>query len=106
MNIVKNESYTLEITDIGAHGEGIGKIDGFAVFVEGACIGDKIKIKMLKVKKNMVTEKLKILLNLLNSEQNRYAPLSENAAAVRFNIWIIKNNLNLKQKRLKTPLRE
>ncbi len=52
MNIIKNENYILEITDIGVHGEGIGKVDGFAVFVEGACIGDKIKIKMLKVKKN------------------------------------------------------
>lgn len=52
MTILKNEYYTLKITDTGSNGEGIGKLDGFTVFVENAAAGDLIKIKMLKVKKN------------------------------------------------------
>ena len=48
----KNESVTLEITDIGTEGEGIGKIDGFTLFVKDAVPGDVAEVKILKCKKN------------------------------------------------------
>lgn len=34
--VEKNQTYTMSITDIGTNGEGIGRIDGYTVFVEGA----------------------------------------------------------------------
>ena len=52
MEIKKNEIYTMTIEDIGAEGEGIGKVDGFTLFVKDALIGDKIEVKVIKVKKN------------------------------------------------------
>lgn len=48
----KNDSVILEITDLGTSGEGIGKVDGFTVFVKDALIGDVVEAKMMKVKKN------------------------------------------------------
>lgn len=45
----KNEEYTVDIIDNGFKGEGIAKIDNFAVFVNGTIKGEKIKIKILKV---------------------------------------------------------
>lgn len=48
----KNDHVTLEITDLGSSGEGIGKVDGFTVFVKDALIGDVVEAKMMKVKKN------------------------------------------------------
>ncbi len=52
MEIKKNEIYTMTIEDIGAEGEGIGKVDGFTLFVKDALIGDEIEVKVIKVKKN------------------------------------------------------
>ncbi|MCH5272336.1 MAG: 23S rRNA (uracil(1939)-C(5))-methyltransferase RlmD [Lachnospiraceae bacterium] len=47
----KNDLVTLEITDIGNGGEGIGKADGYTLFVKGAVVGDVIEAKVLKAKK-------------------------------------------------------
>ena len=54
----KNEHYELTIEDMGSSGEGIGKINGFTVFVEGALIGDKIECRIVKCKKNYAYGKL------------------------------------------------
>ena len=48
----KNDMVTLEITDLGSSGEGIGKVDGFTLFVKDALIGDVIRAKIIKLKKN------------------------------------------------------
>lgn len=32
--VEKNKEYEMTIDDLGANGEGVGRIDGFAVFVE------------------------------------------------------------------------
>ena len=47
----KNELVTIEITDMGSGGEGIGRADGFTLFVKGAVVGDVIEAKVLKAKK-------------------------------------------------------
>ncbi len=48
----KNDIVQVEIIDIGSGGEGIGKVDGFTVFVKDAIIGDVVKVKMMKCKKS------------------------------------------------------
>ena len=48
----KNDTAIIEITDIGAGGEGIGKADGYTLFVKDAVIGDKAEVKVIKAKKN------------------------------------------------------
>ena len=48
-NIKKNEKYVVEILDNGFEGEGITKINGFTVFVQGALKGEKVEILILKV---------------------------------------------------------
>ena len=52
MEFKKNDLVTLTITDMGTDGEGIGKADGFTVFVKDAVIGDVIQAKIIKAKKN------------------------------------------------------
>lgn len=48
----KQKEYVVDIVDIGQGGVGIGKYDGFTVFVEGGLIQDKVKVKINKSKKN------------------------------------------------------
>lgn len=48
----KNKEYVVDIIDIGQGGVGIGKYDGFTVFVDGGLINDRIKVRINKSKKN------------------------------------------------------
>lgn len=52
MEYRKNDLVTLEIEDCGVDGEGIGKADGFTVFVKDAVIGDTVTAKIMKAKKH------------------------------------------------------
>lgn len=48
----KGKIYEVEIVDLTDKGDGIGKSDGFTIFVEGAVPGDKVMAKLTKCKKN------------------------------------------------------
>ncbi len=48
----KNEKIILTIEDIGVNGEGIGKVDGYTLFVKDAIIGDTVEAVVTKPKKN------------------------------------------------------
>lgn len=47
----KNDSAIITITDTGVGGEGIGKVDGYTLFVKDAVIGDVAEVKVTKAKK-------------------------------------------------------
>ena len=46
----KNDVVTVRIEDIGVNGEGIGKVDGYTLFVKDAVIGDLVEAKLMKAK--------------------------------------------------------
>ncbi len=48
----KNDILTVTIEDMGHDGEGIGKVDGFTLFVKDAVISDTVSVKIMKSKKN------------------------------------------------------
>ena len=48
----KNDTAIVKIEDIGVDGEGIGKKDGYTLFVKDAIIGDTVEVKVMKAKKN------------------------------------------------------
>ena len=48
----KNSLHNIDITSYSSEGEGIGRIDGMAVFVKGGMIGETLEVKITKVAKN------------------------------------------------------
>lgn len=58
----KNDFLTVDITDLSAEGSGIGKYDGMAVFVPLTAIGDRVRVKVIKVKKNYCIARLEEIL--------------------------------------------
>lgn len=56
--VEKNKEYILDIISIGYEGEGIAKIEGYPIFIEGAILGEKVKVLIVKVKKNYAYGKL------------------------------------------------
>ena len=47
----KGKKYECKIVDIGQNGVGIGKHEGFTVFVDGALLGEVVDVKIKKSKK-------------------------------------------------------
>ncbi|MDD6810448.1 MAG: 23S rRNA (uracil(1939)-C(5))-methyltransferase RlmD [Lachnospiraceae bacterium] len=52
MEFKKNDLVKVEIDDIGHDGEGIGKVEGYTLFVKDAVIGDCVLARITKTKKN------------------------------------------------------
>lgn len=48
----KNDIVSVTIEDIGIAGEGIGKVNGYTLFIKDAVIGDVVEAKIVKAKKN------------------------------------------------------
>ena len=76
MEYRKNDIVTLEIVDCGTDGEGIGKADGFTVFVKDAVIGDTVTAKIMKAKKNYGDGRL---MEILNASPYRVEPVCPSA---------------------------
>ena len=58
MSINKNDIVNIEITNISSDGNGVGKIDGFAVFVPMTDIGDNVDVHIIKITKNYAVGKI------------------------------------------------
>lgn len=56
--INKNDEFLLKIEDMGVNGEGIGHVEGIALFVKDAIIGDIVRAKVMKMQKNYGFAKL------------------------------------------------
>mgnify|MGYP000513040283 CR=1 FL=1 len=72
--VVKNGEYIADIIGIGHEGEGVGRVDGFTLFVQGALPGEKVRAKVLKLKKQFGYAKL---LEVLEPSSNRVEPPCE-----------------------------
>lgn len=58
----KNDRVTVTIEDMGMDGEGIGKADGYTLFIKDAVIGDLVEAKIMKAKKNYAYARLEKVL--------------------------------------------
>lgn len=73
--VEKNKIYNMFIDDLGSEGQGIGRIDGFAIFVENVLPNEYIKVLIVKVKKNYGYGKL---LEIIEHSEDRVKPFCEN----------------------------
>lgn len=64
----KGQEIEIEVLDLGDGGEGIGRIDGFTVFVKGGIPGDIVKSYIMKVKKSYA---IGSLIEVIKPSENR-----------------------------------
>ena len=69
--VEKNKDYEMNIDSLGSNGEGVGRIQGFAVFVEGALPKERVLVKIVKVAKNYAFGKL---LHIIQKSVQRVEP--------------------------------
>ncbi len=58
----KNEQCVVKIEDMSLNGEGIGKVEGYTLFVKDAIMGDLARVKVTRAKKNYGYARLEELL--------------------------------------------
>ncbi len=104
MEYRKNDMVTLEIVDCGTDGEGIGKADGFTVFVKDAVIGDVVTAKIMKAKKNYGYGRL---IEVLKPSPYRIEPVCPSArqcGGCQLQALAYQEQLAFKEKKLKGHL--
>lgn len=70
--VEKNEEYIVEVSGLGFEGEGVAKVEGFPVFIQGALVGEKVKVKIIKVSKNFAFGKL---IEVIETSEHRRDPV-------------------------------
>lgn len=69
--VAKNDEVVLDIIGLTHEGEGVGRAEGFTLFVHGALPGERVRAKVLKVKKQYGYAKL---LELIAASPDRIEP--------------------------------
>ena len=96
-----HEVYTVAIRDLGVHGEGIGSVDGFTVFVPGALPGETVTAEITLLKKSYALGKL------LSIEQKSpfrvvpECPVYENCGGCQLSHLTYEGQLDMKYRRVK-----
>lgn len=100
----KNDETEILISDIGTKGEGIGKINDFVFFVDGALPGDICLIKILKVNKSYGYGKI---IEIRKPSPDRVlspCPVSDKCGGCSLMHLNYEAQLKLKQKKVKDSL--
>ena len=66
-----NEIYQINIISLNSNAQGVGRIDDFTVFVDGALPAEVVKAKIIEIKKNYAVAEL---LEILESSTDRVEP--------------------------------
>ena len=105
MNYQKNDILTVTIEDMGHDGEGIGKADGYTLFVKDAVIGDVIEAKIMKVKKNYAYARLMRILEPSPHRVEPVCPMARPCGGCQLQMMDYQEQLRFKQKKIEDNLR-
>ncbi len=95
--LVKNQIVQLNITDIGIHGEGIGKIAGFPLFVKNALPGDRVGAVVTKVKASYAYAKMTELITPSPDRVAARCPVAEQCGGCQIQSLDYQKQLAFKQ---------
>ncbi|WP_432402193.1 23S rRNA (uracil(1939)-C(5))-methyltransferase RlmD [Wukongibacter sp. M2B1] len=104
MPVKEGEKYTVEIIDIGESGEGIGKIDGFTVFVEGGIPDDKVVIEAIKVKKNYAMGRIVEIKERSPHRVNPVCPVEKDCGGCQIQNINYAKQLEIKKNRVESSI--
>jgi 23S rRNA (uracil1939-C5)-methyltransferase len=109
MKMRKNEELELIIHDLHANGHGVGKnAGGIAVFVSGALPGDRIRAKLLKVKKQYAYGKIEEIITpspqRLQKSGPNICPAASKCGGCQFQNFDYRAQLLFKEKLVKDAL--
>ena len=100
----KDELLTVTITDIGNDGEGIGKIDGYTLFLKDAVIGDTVSAKIMKAKKNYAYAHLEKVIEPSKFRQEAKCPIARQCGGCQLQNMTYERQLQFKQNKVRNNI--
>ncbi|MCM1091841.1 MAG: 23S rRNA (uracil(1939)-C(5))-methyltransferase RlmD [Butyrivibrio sp.] len=100
----KNDYLTVTIEDMGSGGEGIGKVEGFTLFVKDAVIGDTAQVKLVKVKKNYAYARLEKVLTPSPYRVEPVCPTYRQCGGCQLQVLSYERQLVYKQQKVRNDL--
>ena len=100
----KDDLLTVDITDIGNDGEGIGKIEGYTLFIKDAVIGDKVIAKIMKAKKNYAYAHLEKVVEPSAYRQEAPCQISRKCGGCQIQNMAYEKQLDFKQNKVRNNL--
>ena len=98
----KNDELEVIIEDQGIDGEGIGKVNGYALFVKDAVIGDKCKVKIMKAKKNFAFAKLLEIIEPSSHRVEEKCPVAKQCGGCQLQSMDYETQLKFKEEKYLT----
>lgn len=103
-SLTKDKMVELEITDIGTEGEGIGKVCGYTLFIKDAVIGDAVRAKIMKMKKNYGYAHLEEVLNPSPFRQEAPCPIARQCGGCQLQNMTYERQLVFKQNKVRNNI--
>ena len=100
----KNDIVTVRIEDIGTEGEGIGKLEGFTLFVKDAVMGDVVETRLVKVKKNYAYARLEKVLTPSPLRVEPVCPYHKQCGGCQIQAMSYEAQLQFKENKVKNNL--
>ena len=104
MEYKKNDMVRLEITDMTAEGMGVGKIDGYALFVKDAIVGDVLDVRIVKVKKNYGYGRVEKIIRPSSDRVKPRCPIARQCGGCQIQELKYDVQLKLKQNKVRNNL--
>jgi 23S rRNA (uracil1939-C5)-methyltransferase len=104
MEYKKNDMVRLEITDMTAEGMGVGKIDGYALFVKDAIVGDVLDVRIVKVKKNYGYGRVEKIIRPSSDRVKPRCPIARQCGGCQIQELKYDAQLKLKQNKVRNNL--
>lgn len=104
MEYKKNEVYSLTITDANMDGDGVGKLNGFPIFVKDTVIGDVAEVKLIKVKKSYGYGRLMKLIQPSKNRVEPYCDVARQCGGCQLSFYSYTEQLRFKENKVKNHL--
>ncbi len=101
----KNDELVVEIVDIGINGEGIGKVDGYTLFVKDAIMGDKAKVKITKPSKNYAYARLVEVIEPSKHRVEPVCPVARSCGGCQIQEMSYESQLEFKKRKVENNIR-
>ena len=100
----KNQKFTVSIEDISEDGAGIGKLDGYIWFIKDAVIGDVVRARAMKMKKNYGFARLMEILTSSEARVEPKCPVARQCGGCQLQAMSYEEQLKFKERKVKNHL--
>lgn len=104
MTFQKNQLAVVTIEDMGSEGFGIGKVDGFALFVKDAVVGDRVEARIVKSKKNYAYARLEKVIEPSPFRVEPGCPYHRQCGGCQLQSLSYEKQLSFKQDKIRSSL--